>query len=157
MDNKKVIKRLIDYHKTSLENCFSMMVALQQQAENILNFFHYLPIMTDEGKKFMKQRTSLYKSWIDDLKKAMDAGYEAIEKFYDNQAVADFNDQTRKMVEAYMDSSKLMPQEVMNLLNQLDHLYKNGCDEFKKYVEENRRQVENYYKNLNKSSSKNKP
>jgi len=34
----------------------------------------------------------------------------------------------------------------MNLLNQLDHLYKNGCDEFKKYVEENRRQVENYYK-----------
>jgi len=157
MDNKKVIKRLIDYHKTSLENCFSMMVALQQQAENILNFFHYLPIMTDEGKKFMKQRTSLYKSWIDDLKKAMDAGYEAIEKFYDNQAVADFNDQTRKMFEAYMDSSKLMPREVMNLLNQLDHLYKNGCDEFKKYVEENRRQVENYYKNLNKTSNKTKP
>jgi len=39
----------------------------------------------------------------------MDAGYEAIEKFYDNQAVTDFNDQTRKMFEAYMDSSRLMP------------------------------------------------
>ncbi len=154
MDNRKVIKNLIDYHKTSLENCFSMMVALQQQAENILNFFHYLPIMTDEGKQFMKQRTSLYKSWIDDLKKAMDAGYEAIETFHNNKAMTDFNDQTRKMFDAYMNPSSLMSRDVNNLLNQLDHLYKNGCDEFKKYVEENRRQVENYYKKLNKSSHK---
>ena len=82
MDDRKMFKQLIEFHRISLTNCFSMMVMMQQQAENILNIFHYLPIMTDDGKKFMKQRADLYKKWIDDLKKAMDEGYDRICSLY---------------------------------------------------------------------------
>lgn len=132
------------------------MVTLQQQAENILNFFHYFPIMTPEGKKFMKQRTDLYKKWIDDLKKAMDEGYSKVEAFYDDEQMASLRNQTKEMFDSYMDKANWMPQDVKKLMDELDAIYKNGCDEFKKYVEENRRQVENYYNNLYKSQKKDK-
>lgn len=154
MDDRKLCKQLIEFHKISLTNCFSMMVMMQQQAENILNIFHYLPIMTDGGKKFMQQRTNLYKKWIDDLKKAMDQGYAQIEHFYDNKAMADLRDQTHKAFDTCMTHKNRMPEDVNALLGKLNHLYKKGCREFKKYVEDNRQQIQNYYKNINKTRTK---
>lgn len=154
MDNKKVLKQMIEFHKKSFDNCFSIMVTLQQQAENILNFFHYLPIMTDEGKKFMKERTSLYKNWIDELKKAMNEGYAKVEAFYDDKTMQNLHDQTRKIFKFYMDQSIWMPPHLKKLLEESDALYQKGCDEFKTYVEQNRQQVENYYKNLYRQKTK---
>ena len=156
MEDRKMFKQLIEFHRTSLTNCFSMMVMMQQQAENILNIFHYLPIMTDDGKKFMKQRTDLYKEWIDDLKKAMDEGYARIEQFYDNKAMADFRDQTRRVFDTCMTHENWMPEDINALLGKMDNLYERGCREFKKYLEENRPQVQNYYKNTSKTKTKSK-
>lgn len=156
MDNRKIVKQLIAFHKASFDNCFSIMVTLQQQAENIFIFFHYLPIMTDEGKKFMKQRTDAYKKWVDDLKKAMDEGYAKIEAFYDNKEIVNLQDQTKIMFNSCVNHANWIPQEVKTLMEELDAIYKKGCDEFQKYVEENRRQVENYYNNIYKSQTKTK-
>ena len=153
MNNKKFVKQLIDFHKTSFENCFSMMVTLQQQAENIFNFFHYLPIMGDEGKKFLKQRTDAYKQWIDDLKKAMDDGFAKIEELYDHETIVSLHDQTHKMFNSYLSQATLVPNDLKKLLEKLDAIYKSGCDEFMKYVDENRRQAENFYNNA-KSQTK---
>jgi len=156
MHNKKLVKQLIDFHKTSFENCFSMMVTLQQQAENIFNFFHYLPIMSDDGKKFMKQRTDAYKKWIEELKKAMDEGYAKVEKFYDNEAMDTFQDKTEKMIKAYLPQAHWMSPELKKLLEELDNRYKNGCDEFQKYVNDNIQSLKNYYNNIQKSQTKEK-
>jgi hypothetical protein len=155
MDKRKMVKQLIDFHKTYFENCFSMMVSLQQQAENILNFFYYFPIMTDEGKNFMKQRTDLYKKWIDDLKKAVNEGYAKVEELYNNhEVIVSLHDQTQKIFNSYLSQTTLMPADLKNLLGKLDILYKNGCDEFMKYVEENRQQVVNFYNTTSKSQTK---
>ena len=154
MNNKKFVKQLIDFHKTSFRNSFCMMVTLQQQAENIFNFWHYFPIMSDEGKKFMKQRTDAYKKWIDDLKKAMDEGYTKIEEFYDNKAIDTFQYNTEGAFNSYLSNDKWMSPELKKLLKDLDAIYKSGCDDFKKYVDDNIQSMKNYYNNLHKSKTK---
>lgn len=156
MDNRKTVKQLIAFHKASFDNYFSIMVNLQQQAENIFNFFHYFPIMTEEGRKFINQRTDAYKKWVDDLKKAMDEGYAKIEAYYDDKAIVNLHDQTKKHFNSFVNPGTWMSPDVKKLLGELDAIYKKGCDEFQKYVEENRRQIENYYNNLYKSQNKTK-
>jgi polyhydroxyalkanoate synthesis regulator phasin len=156
MDNKKIMKELIAFHKASVDNFFSIMVTLQQQAENIFNFFYYLPIMTPEGKKFMTQRTNSYKKWVDDLKKAMDEGYAKIETFNNKQSMDMKHDHGKKMSNASLNQTNWIPQDLKNLLEELDVIYKKGCDEFMKYVDENRQQIVNYYNNLYKSQTKDK-
>lgn len=156
MDNRKIVKQLIDFHKTSFEKCFSLMVTLQQQAENIFNFFHYIPIMSDEGKKFMKQRTDAYKKWIDDLKKAMDEGYAKLEEFYDNKAIDMLQDKTKKALNSYLSQENWTSPGLKKLLKELDATYKKGCDDFKKYVDDNIQSLKNYYGNVHKSQTKNR-
>lgn len=154
MDNRKTVKQLIAFHKASFDNYFSIMVNLQQQAENIFNFFHYFPIMTEEGKIFINQRTDAYKKWVDDLKKAMDDGYAKIEAFYDDKSMVNFHDQTKKLFTSSVHAEAWMSPDVKKLLAELDAMYKKGCDEFQKYVEENRLQIEKYYNNLYKTQNK---
>ncbi len=156
MDNRKTVKQLIAFHKASFDNYFSIMVNLQQQAENIFNFFHYFPIMTEEGKKFINQRTDAYKKWVDELKKAMDEGYAKIEAFYDDKSMVNLQDQTKKLFTSCANPEVWMSPDVKKLLEELDAIYKKGCDEFQKYVETNRRQMENYYNNLHKTQNKTK-
>ena len=43
---------------------------------------------------------------------------------------------------------------VKQLLAELAAMYMKGCDEFQKYVEENRLQIEKYYNNLYKTQNK---
>jgi len=154
MNNKEIMKQMINFQKESLENCFSMMVTLQLQAENIFNFFHYLPIMSDEGKKFMKQRTDAYKKWIDDLKKIMDDGYSRVEVFCDSNKMMMFRDHTEKMYDFYLNQAKWIPQDVKKTMEELDATYKKGCDEFKKYVDEYIRSLKNYYNFTHASQNK---
>lgn len=140
-----MMKHIIDMHRQSFDNCFSMMVTLQLQAENILHFFHYLPIMSEDGKEFMKQRTDAYKKWIDDLKRAMDEGYARLESYCDHQTMNMLRDQTEKMCEFYLNHEHWMPGNLSKTMQDLDTLYKKGCDEFKQYVDENMRRLQNHY------------
>ncbi len=156
MDNKKIMNELITFHRASVDNFFSIMVTLQQQAENIFNFFYYLPIMTPEGKKFMTQRTDAYKKWVDDLKKAMDEGYSKIETYYNKPSMDTKHAHNKKMSNSCLKQDNWIPQDLKNLLEELDMIYKKGCDEFMKYVNENRQQIVNYYNNLYKSQTKHK-
>jgi len=155
MRNKEIVKQMINFQKESLENCFSMMVTLQLQAENILNFFHYLPVISDEGKKFMQQRTDAYKKWIDDLKKIMDEGYSRVEEFCDNNKMMTFREHTEHMYQFYLNQSKYISHDVKNTLEMMDATYKKGCDEFKKYVDDYVLSMKNvYYANQPPSTEK---
>ena len=156
MNNKDMMKQMIDFQKESLKNCFSMMVTLQLQAENIFNFFHYLPIMSDEGKKFMKQRTDAYKKWIDDLKKVMEEGYSRVEAFCDNNTMIMFRDHTEKMYKFYLNQANSIPQDLKKTMEELDTTYKKGCDEFKKYVDEYIRSLKNLYNTTHTSQTETK-
>lgn len=150
MDNKKIVNQMINFHKTSFENCFSIMLTLQLQAENILNILYYFPIMTDESKKFIKQGTDSYKKWIDDFKKASDEGYAKVEEFYDNEAMVMFQEQTENM----LNQKNWMSMDLKKTMEELNALYKRGCDEFMKYVDENRRSGKNFSPVANKTQTK---
>ena len=137
MENGKIAKHMIDFHKKSLDNCFAMMVTLQNQAANIFNFFHHSPIMSEEGKKIMEQWTTAYKQGIDDLKKSMDEGYVKAEEFFNNHSMIMFQKQTEKMFHCFLNQANWMPQNVKTTMEKLASIHKNGCEAFKKYVEQN--------------------
>ena len=156
MNNKEMLKQMIDLNKKSFDNCFSMMVTLQLQAENIFNFFRYFPITSDEGKKIMDQRTNAYKKWIDDLKKAMDEGYAKVEAFFDSDALNMFRNKNQRMFNSYLTGVNWMPQNLKKTMEELDATYKKGCDEFQQYVDENIKSLKNVYAIADKSQTKTK-
>ena len=156
MKNRDIMKQMVEFHKQSLENCFSMMVMLQLQAENIFNFFHYLPLTNEESKKLMEQRTDAYKKWIDDLKKILDDGYARLEQFCNSETVMKLNDHTDKMYHYYLNQAPWMPDDWKKTMGNLEGFYKKGCDEFKKYVDDYIHGLKNYYSAAQTEKTKDK-
>ena len=138
MDNKEIVKQMIDLHKTSFGNVFSTMVTLQDQAEKIMKtFVDQTPGITDEGKKVMDQLNSVYKKNRDDFKKAVDEGYEKVAVFFDGNAVAMFHDQTKKIFDLFSYQKNWMPFDFTKHMEELAAMYKKGYDEFNKQIDEN--------------------
>jgi gas vesicle protein len=157
MDNKKMVKQMIDLHKTSFKNSFSTMVMLQNQAEKLMKtLVDHTPGISDEGKKVIDQWTDAYKKGIDDLKKAIDDGYDKIEAFFDSNAMVMLQDQTEKMFNAFLNQQNWMPQDLKKTMEELTAMYKKGCEDFKKNLDENIRRMENFYPVAKKAQENNK-
>jgi gas vesicle protein len=157
MENKEIVKQMIDFHKTSFENCFSMMVMIQDQAEKLFKtFVDETPGMSDESKKVMYQWSSAYKKGLEDLKKAIDEGRTKVEAFFDNNAMAIFQDQAEKMFNSYLNQANWMPPDLKKTMEELAVTYRKGCDEFKKYVDENIWRMKNFSPITKKSQTKTK-
>lgn len=157
MNNKDIVKQMIDFHKTSFENCFSMMVAIQDQAEKLFKtFLDQSPGISPEGTKVFDQWSSAYKKGIDDLKKAMDEGYSKLESFFDNDAMNSLQDQTEKMFNAFLNQANWMPPDLKKTMGELAETYKKNCDEFKKYVDENIWRMINFSPFADQSKTKTK-
>ena len=138
MENKEIVKQMVDLHKTSFGNIFSTMVTLQDQAEKIMKaFVDQTPGITDEGKKVMNQLNSVYKKNRDDFKKAVDEGYEKVAVFFDDNAMAMFQDQTKKIFDLFSYQKNWMPFDFMKHMEKLSAMYKKGYDEFDKQINEN--------------------
>jgi hypothetical protein len=157
MDNKEIVKQMIDLHKKSFVSIFSTMVNLQNQTEKILTTFVDLtPGITDEGKKVMEQLNSLYKKNRDEFKKAVDEGYEKIEAFFDNDTMAMFQDQTKKMFDLFSNQKNWMPLDFKKIMEDLTATYSKGFDDFKKHLDENIKYLENFYNPGSKTQTKDK-
>mgnify|MGYP001343558141 CR=1 FL=1 len=137
MLHKRILEQMLDFHRTTLENSFSITTMLQCQAENILNFFRHYSGMNDEAKKVMDKRIREYKKGIDDLKKAMDNGCAVVEDFYNNHPLAVFHQQTARILKLYLDQAKCMPPEMKKTMEELAATYKAGCDTFRKFIDKN--------------------
>jgi hypothetical protein len=81
--------------------------------------------------------TIAYKKGFDDLKKAIDEGYDKVEEFFDRNAMVMFQDQTDKMFNAFLNQKNWMPMDLKKTLEELTDMYKKGCGEFTKQVDEN--------------------
>jgi len=137
MLNKNILKQMLKFHKTTLENSFSISVMLQCQAENIFNFFRHFSGMSDEAKKVMDRRVIEYKSGIDDLKKSMDKGYAIAEDFYKKNSRNIFQEQTAKIIKVYLGHAKCMPPDMKKTMEEIAVAYKAGCEAFRKYIDKN--------------------
>jgi hypothetical protein len=138
VDNKEIMKRMIDLHKTSFENCFSTMVALQNHTEKLMKtLVDHTPGMNNGAREVMDKWTDAYKKGRDDFKKAVDEGYVKVEEFFDSDTMIMFQDKTKKMFDVLFNQSNWMPQDLNKIMEKLAANYKNGSDEFKKYFDEN--------------------
>ena len=152
MGNKQIVKQMIDLQKKSFYNCFSTMVMLQDQAEKLLkNFIDHIPGMSDEVKKVMEQWNSAYKKSRDDFMKAVDDGYAKVESFlYYYNAMVMFQDQTKGIFKNWI------PQDFKKTMDEMTAMHKKNRDEFKKYIDENIRHLQDFFPVANKPQTKTK-
>ncbi|MGD0168780.1 MAG: hypothetical protein ABSE54_03550 [Smithella sp.] len=138
MENKEIIKHLIDLQKTSFENCFSAIVTLQDQAEKLfVTFVDHTPGMDNGGKELMDKWSNAYKKGRDNFKKAVVDGYSKAESFLDDDTMALFEDQTKKIFDVFLNQNNGMFQDSKKIIEKIAANYKNGSDEFKKYFNDN--------------------
>ncbi|HOS96509.1 MAG TPA: hypothetical protein PLR71_03320 [Deltaproteobacteria bacterium] len=82
MENKELVKQMVNLQKTSFENGFNMLVSLQDQMEKMVNtFVDQAPWLPAEGKKALANLTATYKKGREDLKKLVDDGYRKVEEY----------------------------------------------------------------------------
>ncbi len=157
MDNKEIVKQMMDWHKKSFGSCFSTMVNLQNQAEKIMTTFVDLtPGITDEGKKVMEQLNSMYKKNRDEFKKAVDEGYDKLEDLFDNDTVAMFQEQTRKMFDLFSAQKAWMPLDLKKTMDDWTAMYQKSFNDLKNQVDENVKSMGNFYSSEDKQQKKGK-
>ncbi|MDZ7599167.1 MAG: hypothetical protein U5J82_12975 [Desulfobacterales bacterium] len=70
MDQKQILKQMIDFNKATFDNTFNAMVMLQEQAERAANTLmeqaNWLP---EDGKKAINEWVKAYKKGREDFKK----------------------------------------------------------------------------------------
>lgn len=138
MEKKEFAHQVLDLHKAAFENYFSMMVMFQDQTEKLFKpFLDHAPGMNDERKKFINEWTNEYKKNRDDFKKVIDDGYARVEKFFDYNALLKFQEQNEKIFNDFLSQVNWLPDDFRKASEELANLYKNGCETFRKYVEEN--------------------
>lgn len=83
MDQKIVVKQLIDFHKSTFQNSFNAMSMLQDQTEKMLNTFlsqaNWVP---QDFKKVMGDWAANYKKGRDEFKKSVDENFKRVEDYF---------------------------------------------------------------------------
>ena len=74
-------------------------------------------------------------------KSAFDQGYNAMDRL---------REQNEKMTNSFLDQAAWLPEEGKKAVNEWMQLYKKGCDDFKKTVDQNYKNVENLFAGSNK-------
>lgn len=147
MENKEIVKQLLDLQKTSFDNCFLAMSVFQEQAERFLKaYVDHAPGMSDEGKKVIDQWTDLYKKGFDDFKKAVDEAYDKAESFSEyNNAMFMFQDMTKKIFDLFSYQNDGISFDFMKNMEELVAMYKKGYEEFNKQLDENIERGGNFF------------
>jgi hypothetical protein len=83
MDQKQLVKQIIDFNKTSLDNSFNAMNLLQEQSEKLgrstLDQASWLP---EEGRKVIDDFTDAFKKGRDEFKKGVDEAFTKVEEYF---------------------------------------------------------------------------
>jgi len=81
MDNKALVKQMVEMHKLSFDNGFTMLATLQEQMEKMVSsFVDQAPWLPEEGKKAIASLVGSYKKGREDFKKLVDDGYKKVEE-----------------------------------------------------------------------------
>lgn len=82
MDQKMIMKQMIDFNKATFDNSFNGMVMLQEQTEKMVNtFIEQAAWLPEEGKKAINDWIQAYKKGCNDYKKAVDENFKKVEDF----------------------------------------------------------------------------
>jgi len=83
MDQKAMLKQMVEFNKTTFDNSFKTMVMLQEQTETMVNtLLGQATWLPEEGKKVIKDWVKAYKKGRDDYKKLVDQSFTKVEDFF---------------------------------------------------------------------------
>ncbi len=137
MEKQKILQQMMGVNKTFFDGCFSLMAMFQDQTEKMLTpFVDRMPGMDEAGKKFIRHWSDEYKKNRETFKRDMDEGYARAEAFFDYHAMLKFQEQNEQLFKDFLDQATWMPDDFKVAAEKLAAVYKDGCDRFRKYVEE---------------------
>ena len=83
MDQKQILKQMVEFNQTAFNNAFNAMTLLQDQYERVaktgLEQATWLPA---EGRKAIENYTETYKSACQTFKQKVDESYKQVEKTF---------------------------------------------------------------------------
>ncbi len=81
MDQKQILKQMIEFNQASFDNTFNMMAVLQEQFNRVAKTVLEQAKLPDEGRKGIENCTETYKSACQTFKQQVDDSYRQVEKF----------------------------------------------------------------------------
>jgi hypothetical protein len=83
MDEKVIVKQMIDFHKSTFQNSYNAMIMLQDQTEKMLSTFlsqaNWVP---QDVKKVMGEWTTSCKKGRDEFKKSIDENFQRVDDYF---------------------------------------------------------------------------
>ena len=85
MEQGKITKQMIEFHKTTFDNTFNAMTILQEQTEKMVNMFlEQAPQLPVEGKEAVNEWLKTYKKGREAYKANVNESYKKVEDFIVN-------------------------------------------------------------------------
>jgi hypothetical protein len=86
MENIKIAKQILDYHKAAFDNTFHSVSAVQEQTEKMVNnFLQQASWLPGETKEAIKNWVDVYKKGREEFKKTSDQNYEKVAQYFSKQ------------------------------------------------------------------------
>ena len=83
MEQGKVAKQMIDFHKATFDNTFNAMSILQEQTERMVNMFlEQSPWVPEEGRQAINDWVKAYKKGRTSFKESVDDSYKKVDDFF---------------------------------------------------------------------------
>lgn len=143
MENKKLAKQMIDFHKTSFQNSFSTMEMFRNQAEKFLQaIIDHTPGINEEGKQVLEQWSNAYKKTVNDVQKTVNDGYDRLEAFLENKTVF-AQDSYNRMINPFLNQQNWLPVNLNESLEDVTDLYKSDAHKISKQADKNIKPVKN--------------
>jgi hypothetical protein len=83
MDQKKIIKQMVEFNQSAFDNAFDAIVSIQDQtgqiADKMMDQADWLP---EEGRKAIDNWVDVYKTSRQNFKVQVDNNYKQIEKLF---------------------------------------------------------------------------
>lgn len=84
MDQKAIVRQMMEFNKAAFDNSFTAMVMVQDQAEKVANsLLDQTNNVPCEGKKAVEQWITACKQGRDGFKNSMDESYKRLSAFFD--------------------------------------------------------------------------
>lgn len=83
MEQGKVAKQMIDFHKATFDNTFNAMSILQEQTERMVNMFlEQSPWVPEDGRQAINEWVKAYKKGRTSFKATVDESYKKVDDFF---------------------------------------------------------------------------
>ncbi len=84
MDQKQILKQMIDFNKATFDNSFNAVIMLQEQTERMSNqLLDQASWLPEDGKKAIADWVNAYKTGRDDFKKNVDDSFKKVTEFFE--------------------------------------------------------------------------